>query len=64
MGDESGTGAAFEIELVTAKRALALARFRMMQDGTAFGGRGVDLDLRRRHRDALARVRYLETQAA
>lgn len=55
---------AFEGEWDRAKRVLALARFRMENYRRAYGDDRVDRDLSRRLRDALARVRHLETLAA
>ncbi len=62
MSDQSD--GAFEAEWTRAKRVLELARFRMANYRAAFGDGRVDRDLARRLRDALARVRHLETLAA
>ena len=52
---------ALESELERAARVLAQARWRMLEHRRVYGG--VDRDLARRLRDALAHVRWLELQA-
>lgn len=52
-----------DAEMVRALRVLDQARFRMDQHRLAFGEGRIERDLARRLRDALARVRWLETAA-
>lgn len=52
----------FEMEMAAAVRVLELARTRVRQARAAYGA--ADRDLERRLRDALARVWFLEEQAA
>lgn len=54
---------ALEAEMHRAAKVLRVARARMVEHRTCFGG-GVDRDLERRLRDALRQVRYLETVGA
>ncbi len=53
-----------EQEMAAAQRALDLARRRCEEYRRAYGDGRVDRDLARRLRDALARVRRLEMDAA
>lgn len=53
-----------EQEMAAAQRALDLARGRCEQYRRLYGDGRVDRDLARRLRDALARVRQLEMDAA
>ena len=53
-----------DMEMTAAVRQLAVARGRMERYRLAYGDGRVDRDLARRLRDALARVRWLETAAA
>lgn len=53
---------ALEAELERAARVLGQARWRMLEHRRVYGG--VDRDLARRLRDALAHVRWLETMSA